>query len=87
MDTRGGGAVVLARAQGYLIVLVAELGIVRIRGVKLEVGPFASPDLIATIACRRGLEYRGIFGEVEVANDVEAHGYSYHPEPWLAAQA
>lgn len=49
------------------------------RGV-LEVGPGASPDAIATLACRVQLERDGLNNEQGVRELVEAFGYEYTPD-------
>lgn len=72
------GAMVLARRAGMFIVLTSEPGAVRLTDDVLEVGGgLASPDEVATIACRRALARRGVRCEARVALEVEAHGYSY----------
>lgn len=84
MDARGSGAVMLAIANGFQVLMVSDLAAVRVVGSSLEIGPLASPDLIATVACRRALEARGVFGELALVEKVEALGYAYEPEPWRA---
>lgn len=84
MDTRGSAAIMLAIAQGFEVRLVSDVG-VRLCGSRLDVGPLASPDMIATIVCRRSLERQGIHGELALAEKVTSLGYAYWPEPWLAA--
>jgi len=75
----------LAIANGFQVLTVADMGAVRVTGSTMEIGPLASPDLIATVACRRALESCGVYGELELANKVAALGYLYEPEPWLSA--
>jgi hypothetical protein len=74
----------LAIAHGYAVVFIEDIDAVRVVGSQLQVGHLASPDLIATIACRRSLERQGISGELALAEKVAALGYAYEPEPWLA---
>jgi hypothetical protein len=69
----------LAREIGLFVMPIEESGVARlVRGV-LEVGPNASPDVIATIACRRQLEIDGLRGEAAVRELVEALGFAYVP--------
>jgi hypothetical protein len=88
MDARGVRALALARAQGYFIAFVVDFGAVRVRGCCLEVGPMASPDLIATLACRTELE-RADFAadEADLVDLVISRGFDYEPEPWRAFEA
>ena len=70
----------LARDAGLTVVSVADRGAVRlVRGV-LEVGPDASPDAIATIACRYELRQDGlVVDERHVEELVQTHGFLYEP--------
>ena len=77
---RGTQARNIARDADLFVVPVEDLGAIRVvRGV-LEVGPGASPDAIATIACRRLLQLDGIHDEGAVRQFVEHLDFAYVPE-------
>lgn len=69
----------LARDIGFFVVPVEDHGVARVNGGVLEVGPDASPDAIATLACRRQLGREGVSDEDAVRELVEALGYEYVP--------
>jgi len=85
---RGAQARNLAREIGLFVIPIEESGVARlVRGV-LEVGPDASPDVIATIACRRQLEIDGLHAtEAAVRELVEAFGFEYVPSREAAEQS
>lgn len=66
----------MARDAGFFVVPVAG-GTVRVCDGVLEVGPDASPDAIATIACRQQLHEIGVFDEASARELVESLGYAY----------
>lgn len=73
---------VLAR---YLPVRVTRAGVREVEppsgkhlGI-IELGPSASDDEIATIACRAFVRRRGRFDELRVQKVVEHHGFFYVP--------
>lgn len=69
----------IARDAGFHVVPVDDFGVVRVvRGV-LEVGPDASPDAIATLACRRICERDGLNTEDAVQKLVADFGFEYTP--------
>jgi hypothetical protein len=70
----------LARDADLIVVRIADYAVVRITDGRLEVGPDASPDAIATIACRRHLELDGDYDEQQVKGFVESLGYEYVPD-------
>jgi hypothetical protein len=61
-----------------LVVPVRD-GVLRVRDGVLEVGPDASFDAIATLACKRQLELDGAYTEAEARELVEHFGYKYEP--------
>jgi len=77
---RGALARNLARDADLFVVNVADYAVVRITDGRLEVGPGASPDAIATVACRRHLELDGEYDERLVKEFVESLGYQYEPD-------
>lgn len=76
---RGAEARNLARDADLFVVRIADYGVVRVRAGVLEVGPQASPDAIATVACRRLLELDGVRDECAVKAFVETLGAAYVP--------
>lgn len=56
---------------------VPEAGVVRLDGAQLDYGPNASPDRVATLACRVLLHDRGTLGEDAVASEVRSRGFCY----------
>lgn len=70
----------LARDANLLVMPVEDYGAVRVVSGVLEVGPNASPDAIATLACRRQLQLDGLNDEGEVRTLVEDFGFEYVPE-------
>lgn len=49
-------------------------------GIQLDYGPGASPDRVATIACRVLLQDSGVVGEEAVCREVLARGFCYVAE-------
>jgi hypothetical protein len=78
---RGEHARNLARDADLFVVRVADYGVVRVNRGVLEVGPDASSDAIATLACRRLLQSDGECDEPLVQRFVESLGFAYEPEP------
>lgn len=87
MDQRGARALALAVAYGFEVELTDELAAVYVVGSALRIGPLASPDCVATAACRRALALRGAYTEDQLADAVAALGYVYEPEPGIAGDA
>jgi hypothetical protein len=77
---RGEHARNLARDADLVVVRVAEHGVVRVNRGVLEVGPEASSDAIATLACRRLLRGDGEQDEQLVQRFVESLGFAYVPD-------
>lgn len=76
---RGERARNLARDADLFVVRVDDYGAVRLNRGVLEVGPDASPDAIATLACRRLLHDDGEHDETLVKRFVESLGFAYEP--------
>lgn len=73
-------ALELAVLAGYLPVRVERSGVREHRQSKvIELGPFASDDELATIACRAFVRRKGRFDEHRVRRVVEHHGFRYAP--------
>jgi hypothetical protein len=70
----------LARDADLFVVPVEDYGAVRVNRGVLEVGPNASHDAIATVACRRQLQLDGITDEASVRELVERFGFNYEPQ-------
>lgn len=83
MDERLVGALVLARSTDLWIRVVSDPYAARVAGPILEVGLAASPDVVATIGCRR-LAGPGA-SEVEVGRLVSSRGYRYALQPWTCS--
>lgn len=77
---RGEQARNLARDADLFVVRVADYGVVRVNRGVLEVGPDASSDAIATLACRRLLRSDGEHDELLVQRFVESLGFAYVPD-------
>lgn len=77
---RGASARNLARDAGLFVVRISDYGAIREQRGVLEVGPGASADAIATLACRRMLHDDGDHDEAAVQSFVESLGYAYVPE-------
>lgn len=67
----------LARDADLFVVPIDDYGAVRVNRGVLEVGPDASPDAIATLACRRQLRADGVHDEGAVRDLVTALGFDY----------
>lgn len=74
-----GRALALAASDaGLFTFAVNELRVVRlVDGMLLEYGRGASPDAIATIACREVVRDRGDHSEDSVRREVQKHGFVY----------
>jgi hypothetical protein len=81
MGRKLGSALAIAAREAVLFCFeVPERGVVRlVDGMLLEHGPGASPDAIATIACREVLRDRGVTDEAAVRADVQRRGFRYAP--------
>lgn len=69
-------ALELAALAGLLIVRSTFGGAVHLDPV-LFIGPKATPGAVATIACRRRLQRRGVHDEARVRALVEKEGFAY----------
>jgi hypothetical protein len=76
----------LAAKAGLLVVRASRGGLLNLGGDLVMVGPHASEDALATLACRAFVRRRGTFSESRVARVVAHHGFSYEIHHAAAAE-
>jgi hypothetical protein len=78
-EARGARARNIARDAGLVVIPVRTTGTIRLVGGVLELGPGASPDAVATVACRAILARDGVTDETLVNELATAMGFEYVP--------